>query len=74
VPWPPTRVLDRGNGADLGEHIVDLGHENQPAAGLLGCGAGALRLIGFERDRDDHLREHNTLRERQERKLLRPGC
>ena len=50
---------------------VDPGHEHQPAPGLLGGGAGALRLVGLERDRDDHLREHDALREREHRKQLR---
>jgi hypothetical protein len=31
--------------------------------GLLGRGAGPLRLVGFEGDRHDHLGEHDALRE-----------
>ena len=31
---------------------------------------GALRLVGLERDRDDHLREHDALRERQQGQQL----
>ena len=65
-------VLDLGDRADLREHVVDLGHEYEPAAGLLGGGTGALGLIGLERDRDDHLREDNALRQGQDGKLLRP--
>ena len=63
-------VLDLGDRADLRVPAVDAGHEHQAAAGLLGGGAGALRLVGLERDRHDHLREHNALREREHRKQL----
>ena len=67
------RVLDLGDGSDLREHFADLGHQHEAAPGLLGCGTGALRLIGLERDRDDHLREHDTLGERQQRQQLGAG-
>ena len=46
------------------------GTSTMPAAGLLGRGAGPLRLVGLERDRDDHLREHDALRERQQGQQL----
>ena len=66
-------VLDLGDRADRRVTAVDPGHEHEPAPGLLGGGAGPLGLVGLERDRDDHLREHDALRERQQGKQLGAG-
>ena len=66
-------VLDLGDRADLRVAAVDPGHEHQAAPGLLGRGAGPLGLVGLERDRHDHLREHDALRERQQRQQLGAG-
>ncbi len=63
-----TGVLDLRDRSDLGVAAVDARHEHEPAAGLLGRRAGALGLVGLERDRHDHLREDDALREREHRK------
>ena len=56
-----------------GEAAVDPGHEHEPVAGLLGGRRGPLGLVGLERDRDHHLREHDALGEGQQGQELSLG-
>ncbi len=67
------RALDRGDRADPREPAVDAGHEHDPVAGVGGRRAGPLRLVGLERDRDHHLREHDALSEGQQGQELGLG-
>ena len=55
------------------EPAVDPGHEHDPVAGRVGRRPGPLRLVGLERDRDDHLRQHDALREGQQGQELSLG-
>ena len=67
------RALDRGDGPDAGEPAVDTRHEHDPVAGIGGRRARPLRLVGLERDRDHHLRQHDALSEGQQGQELSLG-
>ena len=66
-------ALDRGDGPDASEPAVDARHEHDPVAGIGGRRARPLRLVGLERDRDHHLRQHDALREGQQGQELSLG-
>ena len=46
--------LDLGEGADPGEAVADLGHEQQLAAGVVGGAGGGLGLLRLGGDGHDH--------------------
>jgi hypothetical protein len=64
------RAFDLGHGAHLGEAALDLRNENELVTGLACRRRGLLGLVGFERDRDHHLGEHDSLRQWEQGKKL----
>ena len=66
-------ALDRGNGPDAGKAAVDARHEHNPVARDRGGRGRPLRFVGLERDRDHHLRQHDTLGEGQQGQELSLG-
>ena len=61
-------VLDPRNGADPRVAAVGTGNQHQTPVAVAGGLGRSPGLVGLERDRDDHLREHGAVGEREDGK------
>jgi hypothetical protein len=61
-------VLDAGDGAHPGvAAVLEAGEEHEGVAGALGRVGGGTGLVGLERQRHDHVRQHDVVVQRQDR-------